>query len=202
MSESGIEIVKVLHKGVQEVISNGYSLSSWQQPWKDRESGKNNRKGEIEKFIAKQQVKVVPVRAPNVAPNFTYNWITKDCWIETFDINKFKTSDGYYTSMFHELGHMAGYFIKGDIKSKKWGDKTYAIEEATAEGVAVLLGERYNTMDLINSIRYIGNWLSSTGVKEWDISPAIKRVEFLEKRAEKELTIVEKISSFADRILN
>lgn len=71
-------------------------------------------------------------------------------------------TEGYYSTLLHELTHWTGHEKRLDRKGgKKFGDKSYATEELVAElGAAFLCTEfGINTADKGNHASYIDSWL-------------------------------------------
>lgn len=70
--------------------------------------------------------------------------------------------EGFYATLFHELGHWTGAKQRLDrINHKKFGDKNYAAEELAAEFTAAFLcaGFGIATLEKGNHAAYIDNWL-------------------------------------------
>lgn len=83
---------------------------------------------------------------------------TVHCW----DIDRFKTMEGYYGALFHELGHSTGHptRLNRDF-SGRFGSKSYAREELVAEissgYINAMLGlETEDSMK--NHAAYVQNW--------------------------------------------
>ncbi len=89
---------------------------------------------------------------------------------------QFKTSGGYYSTAFHELGHATGHKSRLDRDlSGKFGTQSYAKEELRAEIYSFLqakdLGMDFN---LENHQSYIAGWVSLFKDKKTEIVEAVK----------------------------
>ena len=78
------------------------------------------------------------------------------------DIENFKSSNAYYSTLFHELTHSTGHekrlnrFTKNHCKNKS----AYAYEELIADlGASYLMAEAGETVDIKNRSAYIQSWL-------------------------------------------
>ena len=78
----------------------------------------------------------------------------------------FKTDEGYYATLFHEIGHCTGSKSRlerdGILKNTRHGDKLYAKEELVAELTSSFLCNYAgieNTVD--NNAAYIQSWLNA-----------------------------------------
>jgi antirestriction protein ArdC len=82
-------------------------------------------------------------------------------------LKKFKSNEGYYSTLFHELAHSTGHETRLNrkelLEASKQGSPTYAKEELTAELTAAFLcaitGIQQETIQ--NSAAYIESWLSA-----------------------------------------
>ena len=81
-------------------------------------------------------------------------------------IESFESSEAYYSTLFHEIGHWTGHSSRLDregIKSVSFGSEVYSKEELIAEMSAAFLcdltGISQKTLD--NSASYIASWLRS-----------------------------------------
>lgn len=78
---------------------------------------------------------------------------------------KFTTSGGYYSTLFHELVHSSGHerrLNRKEVTSRiQFGSEEYAIEELTAEIGATFLKSRtgLSTEPIENNAAYIQSWL-------------------------------------------
>lgn len=84
--------------------------------------------------------------------------------------SQFRTSEGYYATLFHELTHSTGHKDRLDREAsdfshdRKWGDAIYAREELVAEmGSAMLQAETGMATDqqFDQSAAYIADWLTA-----------------------------------------
>jgi len=85
--------------------------------------------------------------------------------IQMPEINRFKSSEHYYSTLFHELVHWTGNEnrLKRDLKMGRFGDTVYSKEELVAEmGAAFLCDEVgiFNSQIETNSVAYIRGWLT------------------------------------------
>lgn len=70
--------------------------------------------------------------------------------------------EGFYSTLFHELGHWTGAKHRLDrLNHKKFGDKNYAAEELTAEFTSAFLSSGFGlaTLEKGDHAAYIENWL-------------------------------------------
>jgi antirestriction protein ArdC len=80
------------------------------------------------------------------------------------EMEQFDSSEEYYSTLFHELGHSTGHVNRlkrqGIVGKSVFGDKDYSREELIAEMTALFLcghsGIENKTVD--NSAAYISNW--------------------------------------------
>lgn len=79
--------------------------------------------------------------------------------------DQFKSSEGYYSALFHETIHSTGHKSRldrdGVVKGHKFGSVDYSKEELIAEmGAAMLAGlTGIDQVTLPNSAAYIANWI-------------------------------------------
>lgn len=80
-------------------------------------------------------------------------------------LDSFKTAEGYYGTLFHELVHSTGHATrlnrKEVVQEIRFGSMNYSIEELTAEIGACYLRSYsgIGNKDLVNSASYIDGWL-------------------------------------------
>jgi len=81
------------------------------------------------------------------------------------DISFFKSSEDYYSTLYHETTHWTGHesrLNRGELKKSAFGSERYSKEELVAEMGASFLcgltGIQQKTID--NSVSYIQSWLS------------------------------------------
>ncbi|MDR1658877.1 MAG: ssDNA-binding domain-containing protein [Desulfovibrio sp.] len=85
--------------------------------------------------------------------------------VVTPNIKYFKTAEGYYGTLFHELGHSTGHKTrlarKELMTAAAFGSEVYSKEELTAELCAAFLCAecRIEETTIENSSAYIGGWL-------------------------------------------
>jgi antirestriction protein ArdC len=81
----------------------------------------------------------------------------------------FRSSEGYYSTLFHELAHSTGHSSRLDrfrdgAESSAFGSEDYSKEELTAEMAAAFLcaeSEILNEATFNNSVAYIQGWLKA-----------------------------------------
>ncbi|CAB4195843.1 COG4227 Antirestriction protein [uncultured Caudovirales phage] len=104
--------------------------------------------------------------------------------IEMPPMNSFRTQDGYYSVLLHELTHWTGATsrLNRDIKNK-FGDHGYAFEELVAElGAAFLCAQLGVTNDIREDhIQYLASWIK---VLESDTTAIFKAAALANKAAE------------------
>jgi len=87
-------------------------------------------------------------------------------YINVPDIGLFTTSEGYYTTLFHEIIHSTGHTSRLNRKEvmerPHFGDELYSIEELVAEIGACYLNSLVGIPNetIVNSAAYIQNWLT------------------------------------------
>lgn len=100
-------------------------------------------------------------------------------------IDNFKSSEGYYGTLFHELGHSTGaeHRLKRDIKNV-FGDHLYSKEELVAElcSAIILHDNGWNTPKTDkNNIAYLQSWAKSLKsdptIVEWAMTKATAAVK-------------------------
>ena len=133
-------------RGIKEIESNKNELN------------KNEFKNACEEVIKNMRDK--PVIKYGINP--AYN--PKGDYIIMPSINYFKSSDGYYSALFHELTHWTGHKSRLDrfnSKSSKFGSDVYSKEELTAElGSSFLCQITGIGKEVINNqASYIKGWL-------------------------------------------
>jgi antirestriction protein ArdC len=80
--------------------------------------------------------------------------------------NSFKTAEGYYSTLFHELVHATGHEKRLNRKSvnemSEFGSDMYSLEELIAEMGASYLSSYTGILEkeIENSVAYINGWLS------------------------------------------
>jgi antirestriction protein ArdC len=115
--------------------------------------------------------------AQNIANNMPNKPIittgTQPCYIPTLDIvkigqiNNFKTAEGYYSTLFHELAHSTGHEKRlnrqANDKTRHFGSEDYSKEELVAEFTsAFLCGKAGIIKDTQrNQTAYIQSWLKA-----------------------------------------
>ena len=82
------------------------------------------------------------------------------------EIKFFKSSEEYYATLFHELGHSTGHESrlnrKGIVEFDKFGSEQYSKEELVAEFTSAMLSSHCGIDCLIeNSASYIQGWLKA-----------------------------------------
>ena len=78
------------------------------------------------------------------------------------EANTFKTSEAYYATLFHELGHSTGHTDRLNREfGKRFGDKAYAYEELVAEMTSAFLCAESGIVDdtLEDTAAYIKSWI-------------------------------------------
>ena len=80
-------------------------------------------------------------------------------------LEQFKTTDGYYSTLLHELTHWTGAMKRcnRDIKNK-FGSQAYAFEELVAELGSMFLCNKFNILgrdeeQMRNHITYLDSWI-------------------------------------------
>lgn len=82
-------------------------------------------------------------------------------------LKEFKTPEGYYSTLFHEMVHSTGHKDRLNrkelTKKASFGSSTYSKEELTAElGASMLCGETGIINETIdNSASYVQSWLNA-----------------------------------------
>lgn len=120
-------------------------------------------KTEIEKIDTAEKIVVGMQNSPKI--NFYGESAYYSPKIDTVvipEIEKFNTSEGYYATVFHELGHSTGHESRLSRKgiTEHTGKYEYAIEELVAEMTsAFLCGECQIERTIENSTAYIQSWL-------------------------------------------
>jgi antirestriction protein ArdC len=74
----------------------------------------------------------------------------------------FMSSDGYYSTAFHELGHWTGHATRLDRKfGARFGDNAYAFEELVAEltSAFVCASQGFATVDRADHAAYLAGWI-------------------------------------------
>lgn len=87
------------------------------------------------------------------------------CFVPSQDIlmmpefEQFKTPEGYYSTMFHELGHWTG--AKGRLERTfgSFGDEKYAYEELIAEMTSAFLCANFGIENHLQHPEYIKSWI-------------------------------------------
>lgn len=82
--------------------------------------------------------------------------------------NNFKTAEGYYSTLFHEMIHSTGHknrlnrFGQGE-QAKRFGDEAYSKEELVAEMGAAFLTAEAGIKERVfnNSIAYLKHWIEA-----------------------------------------
>jgi antirestriction protein ArdC len=89
-----------------------------------------------------------------------------DDFINMPKMNNFKNTDGYFSTLFHELIHSTGHSSrigrKEVMESASFGSEPYSMEELVAEIGSCYL-QSYSgieTKDFNNNVAYIQNWLN------------------------------------------
>lgn len=84
------------------------------------------------------------------------------------DARDFRSSEGYYSVLFHELGHSTGHRtrldrMQGDTAWSKFGSKPYAQEELVAELTSGYLCATCQIFDVLeeNTAAYIASWIKT-----------------------------------------
>lgn len=82
------------------------------------------------------------------------------------ETNQFLSTDGYYSTLFHELGHSTGHKDRlnrdGITDPIKFGSEKYGKEELVAEmSAAFLCAEAGVEVDQSHHVGYIGSWLET-----------------------------------------
>jgi len=78
------------------------------------------------------------------------------------DPEQFKTTEGYYSTLFHEIGHATGHKDRLERTQGKWfGSEQYAFEELVAELSQVYIMARLGLAPEphMNSASYVASWL-------------------------------------------
>ncbi len=81
-------------------------------------------------------------------------------------MESFTNSESYYATLFHELVHSTGHFIRLNRREvmdlNEFGSEQYSMEELTAEiGACYLMSHTgILTSDITNTAAYIQSWLS------------------------------------------
>jgi antirestriction protein ArdC len=80
-------------------------------------------------------------------------------------LEQFKSTDGYYSTLLHELTHWTGAMKRcnRDLKNK-FGSQAYAFEELVAELGSMFLCNKFNILgrdeeQMRNHITYLNNWI-------------------------------------------
>ncbi len=105
------------------------------------------------------EAKLCPIRHGGV----TACWYPEDDYIQMPGIQRFKTQELYYHSLFHEMGHATGHpsRLNRDTSIEK---TDYAKEELEAELTASFLSNRIGIMDKVSfdhPTGYIQSWLKA-----------------------------------------
>lgn len=80
------------------------------------------------------------------------------------DRDAFMTVDGYYSTLFHELGHWTGHESRlAREYGKRFGDGAYAFEELVAEltSAFVCASQGFASIERPDHAQYIGHWLKT-----------------------------------------
>ena len=101
--------------------------------------------------------------------------------IHLVQLNRFESSEEYYTTLLHEVIHSTGHPSRLDRLQKKFlSHKEYAFEELIAETaacyVASHLGINLNSI-IDNSASYIDSWLKALESNQWFFLQAAKKAE-------------------------
>jgi len=113
--------------------------------------------------------------------------------VVTPEIETFKDSAAYYSTLFHELIHSTGHekrLNRDGVKKVSFGSGTYAEEELVAEfGAAFLCAEAgiENGKTLENSAAYIASWKKY--IEEADVKTVLKAATRAKKAAEHILNV-------------
>ena len=103
------------------------------------------------------------------------------CYIPFLDkvkmphLNQFKSSESYYSTLFHELAHWTGAATRLDrVKGKRFGDTRYAVEELVAELSAIFTSLHLGLVSFpsLDSAKYINSWLTALKGDERHIEDA------------------------------
>lgn len=139
------------------------------------EESKNETNENIEDFIKSINIKIKQTTKPFYSPSEDYIGIPS--------IKNFKSSDSYYSTLFHELAHSTGHKSRLNRNQQGiFGDDNYAIEELIAETTNVFLQTRFNIKSQEkNSVSYLKSWLKNQNPKVlWKIfSEAQKAFNYL-----------------------
>lgn len=78
-------------------------------------------------------------------------------------LSRFKTRDGYYASLFHELGHWTGHEsrLNRDMKKGMFSKPDYAFEELIAELSAAFSAHRVGIPHVTQAAAYLQSWLKA-----------------------------------------
>jgi antirestriction protein ArdC len=79
-------------------------------------------------------------------------------------LEAFRSTEGYYATLFHELGHSTGHEKRLNRQfGKRFGDHAYAVEELVAEFSAAMMCARMgiNTMQRDDHAHYLASWLKA-----------------------------------------
>ncbi|MEM1396152.1 MAG: zincin-like metallopeptidase domain-containing protein [Pseudomonadota bacterium] len=81
------------------------------------------------------------------------------------EVSKFKASELFYSTLFHELSHATGHKDRCDRtkekKGSKFGNATYAMEELVAEISSAMMGSQlgFEPGHVEDSAAYVQSWL-------------------------------------------
>lgn len=77
------------------------------------------------------------------------------------NFKSFKSKEGYYGAVFHELGHWTGHKARLDRDLKlRFDTQSYAMEELVAELTAAFLCAEFGFNYETNNAAYLGHWIS------------------------------------------
>lgn len=141
----GVSCIENLPEKYQKLIDEAQN----KQP--ENVKAKNKK---AEKYIANTKATIV-----NINNNRAY-YSPLDDLINVPDVNNFKSKDGYYSTLLHELIHWTGHQTRlNRDRHKFFADETYGKEELIAEIGAAIIKRKFGFISIENSVSYVKNWL-------------------------------------------
>ena len=153
-------------------LSQCEGLDKLAEKWKERVAGKDKDAPKPIKPVKRAENIIKNFPAPKVSikhekQSRAFYRLSSDS-ITMPPVDMFKSKEGYYSTLFHEITHSTGHpkrldrISEDDALTGGFGSKPYAREELVAEmGAAFLCGEAGITPNIENSASYIGSWLSA-----------------------------------------
>lgn len=137
------------------VVFNARQIDGLPEREVDRVGVSPDRDARVEAVLEASGVRIDHVRGNNA-----YYAVTRD-QIVLPERDQFPTSDNYYATALHELGHATGHpsRLSRDL-GNPFGSEAYAKEELRAEIASLMLGETFQTgHDPGQHAAYVGSWI-------------------------------------------